>query len=142
MQTQVSKKDLLVQAKALGIKGRHEMPVNTLRQEVLKAQAPKTIKQKFVRKGHNPSGNKPYTGKLYIIKHPQHEDELQTASNQIRQLVKFGLEKQDEPLRGGDIVKQAVKTGYLKTKCKDPRILFGYLAKDLQKFGFEARYEH
>lgn len=96
-------------------------------------------RQKFVRAGKNPSGNKPYHGKIYQVQ-AVNKSKLDAASPQVKAIVGF-MAKTHIKARGGDIIKAAKKAGALKTKIKDPRVLFGYLAKEIQACGAKAQYE-
>ena len=96
-------------------------------------------RQKFVRAGKNPSGNKPYRGKLYAVT-KINQKRLEAASPQVKAIVSF-MAASKIKARGGEIVQAAKKAGALKTKIKDPRVLFGYLAKELQACGAKATYE-
>lgn len=137
--TKQTKQELLVVARELKIKGRHEMTVLQLEAAVQQTKSFKA-ETKFVRKGQNPSGNKPYAGKAYSVQRIN-QAAFKEASPQVQAIVTFMCETGIQA-RGGDVIKAAVKAGKLKTRCKDPRVLFGYLAKDLQKVGATSRYEH
>jgi len=104
-----------------------------------KTQKTQPRRQKFVRAGKNPSGNKPYRGKIYQVA-SVNKQQLESASPQVKAIVSF-MAKTHIKARGGDIIKAARKAGALKTKIKDPRVLFGYLAKQIQACGAKAVYE-
>ncbi len=136
----MKKQELLEMAKTFKIRGRHDMKVGQLEIAIRKASAG-SGEVKIVRAGKNLSGNKPYVGKVYAVSTIRHESEFKQAPKQVQAIVGFMLTTGFKG-RGGDVIKAAVKAGHLKTRCKDPRVLFGYLAKDLQRFGATARYEH
>lgn len=138
-QKQFTKKELLVQAKILKIKGRHDMTVEQLRTEVQKRAS--QAKTKVVRKGKNLSGNKPYHGIVYSVTKPVPAEQLKQEPQQVQLIVRF-MEKTGIKARGGDIVAAAVKAGALKTRMKDPRVLFGYYAKRINQLqGVNRLYE-
>ena len=91
------------------------------------------------RKGKNLSGNKPYVAKVYRCGRIVHKDELAQEPRQVQQLISFMAKTKIEG-RGEEIVRAAVKKGAIKTKIKDPRVLFGYYAKRLTHYGARAEY--
>lgn len=133
-----TKKELLVQAKTLKIRGRHDMTVEQLRSAVQKTAA--GAKTKVVRLGKNLSGNKPYWGIVYSVDRPIPDSVLKHEPQQVQLIVRY-MQKTGIRARGGDIVASAIKAGAIRTKMKDPRVLFGYYAKRIQALGVSHSYE-
>jgi hypothetical protein len=148
-------KDLLARAKALGIKGRHDMSKTDLEtavaqreqiQQVSDAakQASQDIKAETKptrRRGTNL--NTPWAPKFYYVDVARYEaakveGSVAKAPMQVQLMLRFmvdrGISSRSQAQRGSSISTVAVSSGFVKTVI-EPHVLFAYYVRRMEALG-------
>jgi hypothetical protein len=151
----MTKLDLLARAKALGIKGRHDMAKSDLEvavaqreqiQQVSDAakQAAQDIKAETKptrRRGSN--FNTPWAPKFYYVDVARYEaakteGSVAKAPMQVQLMLRFmvdrGISSRSQAQRGSSISTVAVSSGFVKTVI-EPHVLFAYYVRRMEALG-------
>lgn len=155
----ITKKQLIKQAKTLGIKGRSEMTVEALSAAIAAATpspeaspepspeaspepSPEpTVDEKLAAKKVVKRTNMPWRRKFYhldLAKYGEKAEEVKKSPNQVQLILRYMAENDmtsvESTKTGPDICGAAVASGFIKTKI-DPPVLFAYYRKDMEALG-------